>query len=1016
MSRDVIGRPVTELTAAGLTTTYDYQGLTTRQTLTWTDSLGGGGNQTVSETLDVLGNRRVATDAANRTINYQYDGANQLTQVNLPDGVTLSNDYDHLGRKVASEDPNIGAWRYAYNGDDEQVLQQNGSGKRICTAYDSLGRQIKRVDDFRPGLNWDAAITAALNQCAGQVADTSWVYENGKGIGRLASVATRDGYEKEPFYDTYGRTTKVVTRYDGLTLTEESAYDSITGRLTRTTLPHRDNGPQVAIDYRYNAQGHLYEVGEADNPGHYYWRVDKKTLRGEVKESQRANGLLRHVYDFDTASGILKQIRSKAVMGAGWNIQNEVYIHNAKGLMRKRTDALQSIEELFLYDDVDRLTDAQVTHLNDAALSYTQTPIYDAAGNVTHRNDVGDYHYEQACEHQGQSYTPGPYAVTRVSGERNASYCYDEGGNMLSGNGKTIAYSAFNKPTLIDSASATVTFAYGPGRGLIKQVTTANGKTVTKRSFGSYEHLMTTESGQTTLKERISLPGGVVISFENGDENTKEESYLFTDVLGSTVAVANALGQVTERYRYDPWGRPRMADWQAINDGDWAVLEREEGATGRGFTGHQMLDEVGIIHMGGRIYDPTLGRFMSADPIVKGLSNVESYNRYSYVLNSPMSFTDPSGYSWLSKAWKKLGNSIKKRVKYIAAAFINPVASLNAFLFRDGGRELARFAARNKYAGEIIGVIGAAGCAFASAASAGVTAPSCMGAVQGWTASSMTYGAGGSIEEALSAGVQSGALAYMNATVAGQIGDQTQWGWMAKGSAHGARGAFFAGVAGGDERAVWSGFAGGFAEGALGGAIHDGLDAAGVKQDYVGVLSSALLSGTVSEVTGGKFAVGAATGAMGYLANELASSIKNDYAENYIASGEHFYSRDGLICTIGVNGCSNAAVVNAMHEVGSYPDQSSSLAGLEGSIRVNNVRMFGDDHVATIVGANSITNVTYPDHFLHPGFVNRSVISSGGKIYIRTIGGGWGRFGYLNNRLKNQVWGGVDARVAERFR
>ena len=66
--------------------------------------------------------------------------------------------------------------------------------------------------------------------------------------------------------------------------------------------------------------------------------------------------------------------------------------------------------------------------------------------------------------------------------------------------------------------------------------------------------------------------------------------------------------------------------------------------TTRGFTGHEMLDAVGIIHMNGRIYDPRLGRFMQADPVIQFPDYSQSRNRYSYVLNNPLAYTDPTGY------------------------------------------------------------------------------------------------------------------------------------------------------------------------------------------------------------------------------------------------------------------------------------------------------------------------------------------------------------------------------------
>ena len=76
-------------------------------------------------------------------------------------------------------------------------------------------------------------------------------------------------------------------------------------------------------------------------------------------------------------------------------------------------------------------------------------------------------------------------------------------------------------------------------------------------------------------------------------------------------------------------------------------------ATTRGFTGHEMLDAVGIIHMNGRIYDPTLGRFMQADPVIQFPNYSQSRNRYSYVLNNPLAYTDPSGY-FIGKLFRKV--------------------------------------------------------------------------------------------------------------------------------------------------------------------------------------------------------------------------------------------------------------------------------------------------------------------------------------------------------------------------
>ncbi|MFT0138711.1 RHS repeat-associated core domain-containing protein [Alcanivoracaceae bacterium MT1] len=877
VSRDVLGRPLVKRSASGLTSNHQYSGLTIQQTVSWSDPVGGGQTTQVTvHTNDVQDRLRRVMDAANRQLTYQYDASGKLLKVVLPDQVELVNTYDALGRKVGSQDPNIGQWQYAYDDFDQIVLQQNGSGARTCSAYDELGRLISRTDDYRPSLTWAQASQAALNGCAGQAATHSWSYDApAKGVGRLALVTANNGYREEPFYDGIGRVVQVDTRFDGRQFTSSSQFDNDTGRLVQETLPHRINGPSLSVEYRYNAQGELYEIGK---PGEedYYWRANAKTVRGQIKDVYQGNGIIRKLYDHDSASGFLTQIRSKMTFDTAWGIQNEFYDFDAKGLMRKRTQQavgnLEQVEETFAYDVVDRLVQATVANMTTPGNSFEQSIDYDVNGNILQRNDVGQYQYGESCEVGGTQYTPGPHAVTSVTGTRNASYCYDSGGNMLAGGGKTISYTAFNKPDRIQGASATVDFVYGPDRAILKQVTTTSEKTTSKISLGGYEYLDIQKSGQTTIKERFRITGDVVVSFENGDATSPNEEHLFMDGMGSVVAVAHGLGGVTERYRYDPWGRPRKdVDWTAISDAAWFGMERAEKATSKGYTGHEMLDDVGIIHMGGRIYDPTIGRFLSADPVIKGLDQVESYNRYSYALNNPMSITDPSGYSWLSKTWKKLRNSIKKRMGIVALAFINPQLALTALTVKAGTKELARFAARNKYAGEVFGLVGVAGCAIATGAAG---APGCIAKYQGLVSASVAYGSGAPIEKALVAGARSAALAYANANVAGAIGG-LRLGAIGSGIAHGARGAAFARLGGAD---VKSGIIGGMTEGMIGTRIKGWTDG----ERGSGTVLAGLVSGTVSEATGGKFMVGAATGAMGYLFNQMSQESADPNGEPFV--------------------------------------------------------------------------------------------------------------------------------------
>jgi len=108
-----------------------------------------------------------------------------------------------------------------------------------------------------------------------------------------------------------------------------------------------------------------------------------------------------------------------------------------------------------------------------------------------------------------------------------------------------------------------------------------------------------------------------------------------------------------QRYSYDPFGKRRythrcLRRRTGAVQADWSLAAAN--GTGRGFTGHEELDDVGLVHMNGRVYDSTLGLFLQADPHVTDPTNLQNYNRYSYVLNNPLNAT---GSEWVlrEKGW-----------------------------------------------------------------------------------------------------------------------------------------------------------------------------------------------------------------------------------------------------------------------------------------------------------------------------------------------------------------------------
>jgi len=89
----------------------------------------------------------------------------------------------------------------------------------------------------------------------------------------------------------------------------------------------------------------------------------------------------------------------------------------------------------------------------------------------------------------------------------------------------------------------------------------------------------------------------------------------------------------TSHASYDAWGKQ-------------TITKKAPFPFYRGYTGHEHLPEFGLINMNGRMYDPAVARFLSPDPYVQAPDLSQNFNRYSYCLNNPLIYTDPSGEFW----------------------------------------------------------------------------------------------------------------------------------------------------------------------------------------------------------------------------------------------------------------------------------------------------------------------------------------------------------------------------------
>lgn len=273
---------------------------------------------------------------------------------------------------------------------------------------------------------------------------------------------------------------------------------------------------------------------------------------------------------------------------------------------------------------------------------------YNDIGNIVSRSDVGNYSYSPSGPNSVR-----PHAVSAVTGTVNGignpSYFYDASGDLTSGGGRTATFDNVEDqpmPTGLTRGSATLNFWYAPNKRRVKETATSAGALQRSTDYvhpDGYAGLLYEEDalagGAVRQRNYLNVEGqtiGTVLS----DGTNRSVQFWLKDHLGSVDVLADMNGNLIERLDYEPFGKRRFADGTTDVGGTLASAN-----SNRGFTGHEELDEVGLVHMNGRVYDPSIGRFVSADPYIPSPNNPQSYNRYAYVNNNPLSLTDPTGYA-----------------------------------------------------------------------------------------------------------------------------------------------------------------------------------------------------------------------------------------------------------------------------------------------------------------------------------------------------------------------------------
>jgi RHS repeat-associated protein len=597
---DNYNRPTTITSATGLTTNITYSDLT----ITANDSF-----KTTTTTKNSNGHVVSSSDNGG-IINYTYYASGNLKTSNF-EGTIISTEYDEWGNKTKLTDPSAGVYTYSYYPTGETRIENTPKGKTTYTLDPATGKIISKNI---LGDSTDSTTTYTYDPVTKLPIQTQF-------FDAIEIAGTTYNY-------TYDNTQHIIAteeRNELTTFVHNNTYDDF-GRLDTETYIATNNvnglDSKKTIKNTYKNGSH-WQILDNDT-SERLWETYSVNARGQLTLGGYGNDImLSNSYDqYGFATKSSNQKANTTTMALE-DVMTLFYSFDpVRGNLKSRTNTIFAWSEGFAYDDLDRL----IGYTNAQGVQEVQT--YDNKGRIA-TNPAGAYNYTNtAKKYQNTSVTLTPDATTyyQAEGQQN------------------ITYNVFKSPVRIQSNLDMIDFTYNMLNNRSAMYYGSPDKDRTLRPM----HKFYDASGTMEIKYNINEDITEFITYIGGDAYTapvviksngkdQEFLYLHRDYQGSILAITNQEGQVVEKRLFDAWGNiTKVQNGAGTNLGKLTVLDR-------GYTGHEHLQSVGLIHMNGRLYDPKLHRFLQPDNNIQDPYNTQNYNRYGYVLNNPLKYTDPSG-------------------------------------------------------------------------------------------------------------------------------------------------------------------------------------------------------------------------------------------------------------------------------------------------------------------------------------------------------------------------------------
>ena len=546
-------------------------------------------------------------------VTYQYGHFGKLKKIIDANGKEFKYNRDLYGRLISYQDPSLfHSYHYEHDGFDQLTFSgMRGWGESIYD-YDLIGRPIRiSGDHMTTEFGYDDPASHTYGRVHEMTVSGSW------------------NNEKAYSYNAQGLLEEITTNVEGRTFINQFEYDDF-GRIERRHYP---KGPvyissdwwgrfdlirkNVGLRYHYNEYGYLTAISDLDNTLQYL-TVEGVDGGDRLTEFTYGNGITT-TRDYDVLSGQITSIESA--------VQDLHYYYDSNSNLWSREDNVERMREDFVYDELNRLRTVTTNLFGETV---TNEFDYDISGNILFKKDKGNYVYDYTSSQ--------PYTLREIEQPDGGSetFLYNTRGNQSRSPECRMEYTSFNKPYQIEipGLREEIELEYdGNMNRIVKR--RSGGQTIYVGDFILYENSL----GEKTYY--YYLPNGLIKIGEPVRGRLPEEIHYFHyDHLGSIHQITDDVGTVENTVYFDAFGQARSHSWvgrpQSMSDLGLHF----------GYTGHEHDEdfELNLINMGGRIYDSGRGRFLNSDIARQYPTNSQNYGPYSYVLNNPLTLTDPSGY------------------------------------------------------------------------------------------------------------------------------------------------------------------------------------------------------------------------------------------------------------------------------------------------------------------------------------------------------------------------------------